>query len=77
VFDPARARAYAARAYQVVADDAPAVWLYDIVSFGILNTRFRVTAVRADGWWQHAADWTVPVADRIDRDRIGVSTPKP
>lgn len=76
-FDPAKAKAYASRAYQVVVDDAPAVWLYDVVSVGLISTRYRVTAFRPDGWWEHLADWTIPAADRIDRDRIGLAAAKP
>ncbi|OYV63082.1 MAG: hypothetical protein B7Z72_14540, partial [Gemmatimonadetes bacterium 21-71-4] len=70
-FDVPAAKAYATRAYQVIADDVPAVWLYDLFSVGAISTRFHVTALRADGWWEHLADWTVPVADRVARDRIG------
>lgn len=76
-FDPAAAKRYAVRAYQVIADDVPAVWLYDLTSLGILNARFHVTALRTDGWWAHLADWTIPTADRIDRDRIGLGAAKP
>jgi peptide/nickel transport system substrate-binding protein len=76
-FDVPRARAYATRAYQAIADDAPAVWLYDLFSVGAISKRFHVTALRADGWWEHLADWTVPVADRIARDRIGLGAAKP
>lgn len=76
-FDRARGNAYAHRAYQVIVDDAPAVWLYDIVSEGLINARFHIAPLRPDGWWEHLADWTVPIADRIARDRIGLGTPKP
>ncbi|MDE3052532.1 MAG: peptide ABC transporter substrate-binding protein [Gemmatimonadota bacterium] len=72
-----QAKAYARRAYQVIADDVPAVWLYDFFAVGAISTRFRVTALRPDGWWEHLADWTVPVADRIPRDRIGLEPAKP
>ncbi|MGH7669127.1 MAG: peptide ABC transporter substrate-binding protein [Gemmatimonadaceae bacterium] len=74
-FDAQTARRYASRAYQVIVDDAPGVWLYDGVSYGLISTRFHVPAMRADGWWQHLADWTVPVAERIDRDRLGLGAP--
>jgi peptide/nickel transport system substrate-binding protein len=76
-FDAAAAQRFASRAYQVIADDAPAVWLYDVVSYGVINRRFHIPAMRADGWWQHLADWTIPTDARIDRDRIGLGTPKP
>jgi peptide/nickel transport system substrate-binding protein len=76
-FDPARARAYAVRAYQVLADDAPAVWLYDVLTVGAISTRIHTTPLRADEWWAHMADWTIPPAERIDRDRIGLGAAKP
>ena len=76
-FNPARAHDYLSRAYQTIVNDAPAVWLYDVVSYGIISRRFQMPPLRADGWWEHLADWTVPVADRIDRDRIGLAAPKP
>ncbi len=72
-----KARAYAQQAYQVIADDVPAVWLYDFFAVGAISTRYHVTALRPDGWWEHLADWTVPVADRIARDRIGLGAAKP
>ena len=76
-FDPAKAKRYASRAYEVIVDDAPGVWLYDAVAYGAISTRFHVPAMRADGWWQHLADWTVPPAQRIDRDRLGLAAPNP
>lgn len=74
-FDAAAARRYASRAYQVIADDAPGVWLYDAVAYGLISRRFHLPAMRPDGWWQHLADWTVPIDQRIDRDRIGLGSP--
>jgi peptide/nickel transport system substrate-binding protein len=76
-FDPAKAHDYITRAYETIVDDAPAVWLYDVVSYGLISRRFQMPPVRADGWWQHLADWTVPAADRIARDRIGLAAAKP
>ena len=76
-FSALTAKNYAVRSYQVLADDVPAVWLYDVLSFGLINKRFHVTTLRADGYWEHLADWTVPPAERIDRDRIGIGAPKP
>src|SRR4029078_9091981 len=35
--DPAKAKAYARRAFQQVADDAPAIWLYDVVYVSGVN----------------------------------------
>ncbi len=75
--DPAVAKRYAVRAYQAIAADVPAVWLYDVVALGILNARVHVTTLRSDGWWAHLADWTIPTAERVDRDRIGLGAAKP
>lgn len=69
------ARGFATRAYQAIADDAPAVWLYDGLSVAAAGRRIVTQPLRADGWWAHLADWSIPADKRIDRDRIGL-TPK-
>ena len=76
-WDPAVARRYAVRAYQTVADDAPAAWLYDAAGVGAIHRRIRTTHLRPDEWWAHLEDWSIPPAERIDRDRIGLGSPKP
>jgi peptide/nickel transport system substrate-binding protein len=58
-FDPARARSYYGRAYQVINTDAPAVWLYEATNESGVNRRVHVTGTRADAWWAALADWTV------------------
>lgn len=72
-FDPARARDYARRAYQQIANDAPAIWLYDIVTLTAVNRRIQTAPMRADAWWTHLADWSIPADKRIDRDRVGLA----
>ncbi len=75
-FDVAAAHRYASRAYQVIADDAPGrVALRRVRVRPDQHRASASPAMRADGWWQHLADWTVPVAERIDRDRIGLGAP--
>lgn len=76
-FDPAKAKAAASRAFQTIVDDAPAVFLYDIVLTHSVNRRFDTAPTRPDGWWVNLADWSVPPAKRIDRDRIGLGPSKP
>lgn len=71
-FDPAKARAYASRAFQQIADDAPAVWLYDTFSIHAANRRIALGALRADGWWYLLDTWSIPADQRIDRDKIGL-----
>ena len=69
------ARSFATKAYQAIIDDVPAVWLYDLSSVAAVNRRIVTQPLRADGWWAHLADWSIPADKRIDRDRIGL-TPK-
>lgn len=66
---------YASKAYQTIVDDVPAVWLYTYSTMAGVNRRIDTKPFRVDGWWQHLADWSVPAAKRIARDRIGL-TPK-
>ena len=58
-FDPARARAYYARAYQESNADAPAVWLYEARNASGVSRRVHVAGARADAWWSDLPDWTV------------------
>ena len=72
-FDMAKTKQYASRAFQQVIDDAPAIWLYDLLNIAGAHKRIQVTALRADGWWSSLPDWTIPASQRIDRDRIGLT----
>jgi peptide/nickel transport system substrate-binding protein len=75
--DPVKARSAAKRAFQTIVDDAPAVFLYDIVLIHAVNQRINTAPTRPDGWFQGLADWSIPASKRIDRDRIGLSPAKP
>lgn len=66
------AHAYYHRAYQVLVDDAPAVWLYEPVTFAAMQTRIHPVGMRADMWWANIDQWYIPAAERIARDRLGV-----
>lgn len=59
---------------QILADDAPAIWLYEARALTAVNHRFKVGPMPAYGWWAHLADWSVDPAMAIDRDRIGIGT---
>jgi peptide/nickel transport system substrate-binding protein len=76
-FDFARRRDLSHRAFQTLVDDAPAVWLYDVLSMNGMHRRIRPVDLRADGWWAGLAEWTIPDAERIDRDRIGLRAAQP
>jgi peptide/nickel transport system substrate-binding protein len=73
-FDPNLVKSYASRAYQTAVDDAPAIWLYDVVTVAGVHRRLEVVDLRADGWWAGLSDWRIPPSKRIDRDRIGLTT---
>ena len=76
-FGPARMKSLASRAFQQIVDDAPGIWLYDGFNVAGVNRRIETAPLRADGWWAHLADWSVPADKRIDRDRLGLQSGKP
>jgi len=76
-FDGARRRDQTRRAWQMLVDDAPGVWLYDLLFMNAVHRRIRTTDLRADGWWAGLADWTIPADERIDRDRVGLRPAQP
>lgn len=66
------ARADFARAFRVIDDDAPAVWLFQPLQVAAIQRRIRTGPLRADGWWLTIPDWSIPADERIARDRIGL-----
>lgn len=76
-FDPAATKAYARRAYQTAVDDAPAIWLYDVLTMAAVHRRVRTPGMRADGYWAGLADWHIPASERIARDRVGLAQASP
>jgi peptide/nickel transport system substrate-binding protein len=70
--DPVTARAHFHSAFQTITDDAPAVWLYEPQQIAGVHRRLRLAPFRADAWWAHLADWSIPADARIARDRIGL-----
>lgn len=70
-YSAARTRAQMRRAYAQIVEDAPAIWLYEIRAVAGRHRRVRPVGLRADAWWANLADWYVPPAARLDRDRTG------
>ena len=64
-------RARFKHAYQIILDDAPALWLAEPRSVMAINRRIRTPSLRPDAWWSSIADWWVPPTERIQRDRVG------
>jgi peptide/nickel transport system substrate-binding protein len=71
--DPRIAREVFTRAYSVINDDAPAVWLYEPRKIIGLHKRLRTASTRPDAWWFDLADWHIPKSERIPRDLIPLS----
>lgn len=71
-FDPARTKSYARRAFEIIIDDAPAIWLYQPLTVAGLHKRIRTTTPRSDGYWSGLADWWIPAGERTARDQIGL-----
>jgi peptide/nickel transport system substrate-binding protein len=76
-FDAAATKEYARRAYQVLIDDAPGIWLYDVLTMAGVHRRVRTPGMRADGYWAGLANWHIPPAERIARDRVGLAAATP
>jgi peptide/nickel transport system substrate-binding protein len=71
-FDPARTKSYARRAFEVIMEDAPGIWLYEPMTMAGIDKRIHTTPLRADGWWSGIADWWIPAGQRTARDKIGL-----
>jgi peptide/nickel transport system substrate-binding protein len=75
--DPAKAEAYYRQAYQLLADDAPAIWLFEPLSFAAMQQRIHPEGMRANGWWLNLKDWYIPQGERIARDQVGLTRESP
>jgi len=47
------------RAYRILIDDAPAMWLYEPRNVQGASKRIDPVGIRPDAWWADLADWTV------------------
>jgi hypothetical protein len=47
------------RAYRILTEDAPAMWLYELRNAQGVSKRIHPTGIRPDAWWANLADWTV------------------
>ena len=64
------AKMHFSAAYQLIIDDAPAIWLAEPKTVIGLHSRIRTGPMRADAWWFDLGTWTIPKSEQIDRDRI-------
>jgi len=47
------------RAYRILTEDAPAIWLYELRNAQGVSKRIHPTGMRPDAWWANLADWSV------------------
>jgi peptide/nickel transport system substrate-binding protein len=63
-------RQYFTAAYQIIIDDAPAIWLSEPKTVIGLHRRIRTGSMRPDAWWFDVGSWSIPKSEQIDRDRV-------
>jgi peptide/nickel transport system substrate-binding protein len=68
------ARAHSHEAYASLMRQVPAIWVYEQRNSLAISSRFKNVQLQPNGWWQGIADWTIPAAERLPRDRIGLAT---
>jgi peptide/nickel transport system substrate-binding protein len=71
--DPSVAREKFTKAMAVINEDAPAVWLLEPQKIVGVNRRIRTTKMRPNAWWFDLAEWYIPSAEQLPRDRIPLS----
>ena len=57
--DPNRSTQMYDRAYRILTEDAPAIWIYELRNVQGASKRIHPVGIRPDAWWAHLADWTV------------------
>ena len=58
-FRSAERRALFGRAWQVVIDDAAAIWMYEPRNIAAVSNRVTPVGLRGDAWWASLAQWRV------------------
>jgi peptide/nickel transport system substrate-binding protein len=57
--NPSRSVALYHRAYKILVDDAPAMWIYELRNVQGASKRISPVGIRPDAWWARLADWRV------------------
>lgn len=57
--DPKKSVELYRRAYRILTDDAPAMWIYELRNVQGASKRIRPVGIRPDAWWADLADWSV------------------
>lgn len=67
-FAQAERRAHFGRAFALIAQDVPAVWLYEPHNALGISRRFVTPDLRPTGWWLDLHEWWIPADRRTPRD---------
>jgi ABC-type transport system substrate-binding protein len=70
--DLATARPHAKQAFETIVADVPAVWIYETRTATLMHKRIRPVHIVSTAWWAGIADWSIPPAERLPRDRVGL-----
>jgi peptide/nickel transport system substrate-binding protein len=76
-FDPATRKALFTKAYEIIIQDAPAIWLAEQIQTVAYHSRLQLAAMRPDAWWIHIPEWWIPADKRIPRDNVPPSATPP
>jgi hypothetical protein len=58
--NPTPSAALYRRAYRILTEDAPVMWVYELRNAqGVSKRIIRPAGIRADAWWANLADWSV------------------
>ena len=57
--NPSRSAGLYRRAYKILVEDAPAMWIYELRNVQGASNRVHPVGIRPDAWWADLADWSV------------------
>ncbi|MFN2604526.1 MAG: hypothetical protein ABR582_17470, partial [Gemmatimonadaceae bacterium] len=60
--NPARSVELYRRAYRILTDDAPAMWVYELRNVHGASPRIHTVGIRPDAWWAGLAEWSLVTA---------------
>jgi peptide/nickel transport system substrate-binding protein len=66
--DPDSARAHFRAAFRIIADDVPAIWLYEVTPVAAVHARFTLPDWRPEAWWRTIPAWRLERARALPRD---------
>lgn len=62
------ARAHFREAFRLIAEDVPAIWLYEVTPVAAVHARFALPPWRPEAWWRTIPAWRLDRARALPRD---------